>query len=85
VLTKPGLLGERQRDGLQELCSYPVTVIQDDSPETIQWLDALGAAAVVIRPDRYVFGTASTPAQLQALLVRLDEILQGAAAAVTVE
>jgi hypothetical protein len=45
----------------------------------------LGAAAVVIRPDRYVFGTASTPAQLQALLVRLDEILQGAAAAVTVE
>ncbi|OSP93255.1 3-(3-hydroxyphenyl)propionate hydroxylase [Burkholderia pseudomallei] len=85
VLAKPGLLGESQRDALQELYSYPVTIIEDDSLETAQWLDALGAAAVVIRPDRYVFGTASTPAQLQALLVRLNEALQGAAATVTAD
>jgi len=77
IVTRPGLLGNAKHDALRHLAPYPVTVIEDDSPETLAWLDELGAAAVVTRPDRYVFGTASTMAQLQALLVTLTERLQG--------
>ena len=33
-----------------------------------QWMQQLGCEAVVVRPDRYVFGAASDPAQLNRLV-----------------
>lgn len=82
ILMKPGLLGESQRDALRQLAPYPVTIIEDDSAGTHAWLDELDAAAVLVRPDRYVFGTASNLPQLQALLVQLAESLRGTKATV---
>jgi 3-(3-hydroxy-phenyl)propionate hydroxylase len=39
------------------------------------WLAERGLAAVVIRPDRYVFGTAATVGELDALTARLAQAL----------
>lgn len=56
-------------------CDWPVPVksivldddISDESGRLNQWLDATGATAVLVRPDRYVFGTGE-PAALAAAL-----------------
>jgi len=53
----------------ENLADFPVTVIEDSqSPELQKWLEEVGAKAVLVRPDRYVFGTASTAAELQSLV-----------------
>lgn len=38
------------------------------------WLQQLGANAVVLRPDRYVFGTANTAQELRQLMARLPTV-----------
>ena len=48
-----------------------VAVITEDTPSIRRALDAVGAPAVVIRPDRYVLGVASTPADLDRLTQRI--------------
>jgi len=75
IVARPGLLRDSHCDSLGALCAYPLAVIEDGSAETLAWLDALGAAAVVVRPDRYVLGSASDLRQLQAMLIRLSETL----------
>ena len=45
-------------------------VVEARDPALRTWLDAYGAAAVVLRPDRYVAGIASDAAGLQTLLRR---------------
>ncbi|VTU41145.1 3-(3-hydroxy-phenyl)propionate/3-hydroxycinnamic acid hydroxylase [Variovorax sp. PBS-H4] len=42
-------------------------VIDQPDPCLAQWLDAQGADAVVLRPDRYIVGVARTPGELDAL------------------
>ncbi len=44
------------------------------------WLAGAGAHVALVRPDRYVYGTAGSPAELQRLLRQLDTALFGAAA-----
>ncbi len=44
-----------------------VVVIDDDHDEVRAYLDALGKAAVVIRPDRYILGAADSAAELDAV------------------
>lgn len=39
------------------------------------WLDELGAGAVLVRPDFYVCGTASTPEQLHQLVADFTSAL----------
>ena len=41
------------------LAERQVVIVADDAPEHLSWLDEHGAAAMVIRPDRYVLGAAS--------------------------
>ena len=53
------------------------TVSQD--PAVGPWLEAIGAVAAVIRPDRYVLGTAATMAELAALLAPAATVHQDAA------
>jgi hypothetical protein len=43
------------------------------------YLDRLGCAAVVIRPDRYVLGTANSSAELRALLARIPLVREAVA------
>jgi 3-(3-hydroxy-phenyl)propionate hydroxylase len=42
--------------------------LQDSDGDLGQWLDAKAASAVLIRPDFYVFGTAATAAEVEALV-----------------
>jgi len=43
-------------------------VVAADSPAALAWLDRLGGCAVVLRPDRYIFGVAKTEQDLKALM-----------------
>ncbi len=42
-------------------------LLDDDVPEAQRYLDDLGCKAVLIRPDRYILGTATKPEELRAL------------------
>lgn len=50
------------------------TVVVDQGRETRAWLDQLDAAAVLVRPDRYILGTAKDAAELEALCSRIPAI-----------
>jgi 3-(3-hydroxy-phenyl)propionate hydroxylase len=45
-------------------------VVAAASPAVLAWLDRLEASAVVLRPDRYIFGVARTEPALEALIAR---------------
>jgi 3-(3-hydroxy-phenyl)propionate hydroxylase len=46
-------------------------VLREENSLFSDWLRASGAAAVVVRPDRYVFGAAANAAELNALIAEL--------------
>jgi 3-(3-hydroxy-phenyl)propionate hydroxylase len=52
-----------------------VVVLTEQDPLFANWLAESGAAAAVVRPDRYVYGVARTPDDLQPLLDRLSKSL----------
>jgi 3-(3-hydroxy-phenyl)propionate hydroxylase len=60
-----------------ELRGRAVDAADFDEPEALlhRWFDEAGCDAVVVRPDRYVFGTATGDAALTGLLGRLREAL----------
>ncbi len=64
VLARPDLAAmlPRHADG--------PTVVPASSPAAMAWLDRLGVAAVILRPDRYIFGVAQTERDLSALIER---------------
>lgn len=53
-----------ERLGIQTIC--------ESSGEVGAWLARLGVGAALVRPDRYLFGTASSPADVDDLLTRLE-------------
>jgi 3-(3-hydroxy-phenyl)propionate hydroxylase len=59
------------------LGSLGAVIVDDDSEELRNWVQALGAAAVVVRPDRYVYGTAHSADEFDALVDRLEAALTG--------
>jgi 3-(3-hydroxy-phenyl)propionate hydroxylase len=52
---------------IDRLGARGVVVLADDSPGCRDWLDDMGAEAVLVRPDRYVHGAARDLAELQDL------------------
>jgi len=44
-----------------------VAVLPTQEPPLLDWLDRHGAGAIMLRPDRYIMGLASTPGQLDAV------------------
>lgn len=50
-------------------------VLEEFSGEVQDWVAGLGAAAVIIRPDRYLFGAAGNSAELNALVAALETTL----------
>jgi len=52
--------------------SLGVHVLKEFSGEVRDWITGLGVAAVIIRPDRYLFGAAGNPAELDALVAVLE-------------
>ena len=65
-------IGAATRRALACLDAEP---IRADSIEAQSYLAAVGAGAVVIRPDHYVYGTAANAAELDALIARLARTL----------
>jgi 3-(3-hydroxy-phenyl)propionate hydroxylase len=53
-----------------------VRVIAQSSGEVGAWLDELGVGAVLVRPDRYIFGTADSPEDVDSLLNALRATVQ---------
>lgn len=52
----------------QLLADRKIVVVADNEPENLAWLDQHGAAAMLVRPDRYVLGAASSVQELDALM-----------------
>jgi len=50
-----------------DLTRRDIALVADDGPAVAAWLAALGAGAVLVRPDRYILGVAETPAQLRTM------------------
>ena len=48
-----------------------ITRLSETDGRFANWMAAHGAHAVVVRPDRYVYGVATDAAQLKALVERL--------------
>lgn len=49
------------------LADREIVVVADDAPEHLAWLDQHGAVAMLVRPDRYVLGAATSVQELDAL------------------
>lgn len=45
------------------------------------WLESTGVAAAIVRPDRYLLGTATTPQELAEMTTKLAAVLDGEPAA----
>ncbi len=50
------------------LADREIIVVADDAPEPRAWLQAAGAPAILVRPDRYVLGEAHSRQELSALV-----------------
>ena len=50
------------------LADREIMVVADDAPEPQAWLQAAGASAILVRPDRYVLGEAHSQQELNALV-----------------
>jgi 3-(3-hydroxy-phenyl)propionate hydroxylase len=50
-------------------------VIRDSSSGVAEWLEELDTKVVLVRPDRYIFGTARTPRDLEDLTTRLQALI----------
>ena len=46
------------------------------SPSLEEWLSRIGVGAVLVRPDRYVFGSANSPDEVESLLSQLEALIQ---------
>ena len=68
VATTPELLGGLATHARAALEVDEDTVVVTDPVKVAELLEAYAAQAVVVRPDRYVLGTAANPAQLERLL-----------------
>ncbi len=85
LVSDPACLSETSAETKALADSLGVSVVDDDSEEIRRWLEGLGVKAALVRPDRYVFGTASSGAELDAVVEALGLALtrtQSAAAPV---
>lgn len=73
--------GPPSHDGDQNAIWYIDTGVRSSMSEMLQeretllsdWLCNLGAVAAVIRPDRYVYGAASSPEELRRIVRELAD------------
>jgi 3-(3-hydroxy-phenyl)propionate hydroxylase len=67
ALLQPEFAAALPPETLAQLASREVIVVADDGPEQQAWLRTVDAPAVLVRPDRYVLGTARSVAELNSL------------------
>lgn len=76
VVGDPDTIAEAAEETKSNWRSLDVAVLEGRHDEVVAWVKSLGAGAVVIRPDRYVFGLAATGADLDRLTGLLESQLQ---------
>jgi 3-(3-hydroxy-phenyl)propionate hydroxylase len=54
---------------------FDTTVLTDAGEEVDEWLSSLEASAVILRPDRYILGVASSSADLDAITAEARRFL----------
>jgi len=74
LLVRPGLSGP---DASRGWAGHELATLEADSPAAIDWLDRLNADAALIRPDRYLLGTATGRQGLERLLREGLDIIRG--------
>ena len=67
ALLRPDFAAALPAETLGRLAEREVVVVADDAPEQQAWLQALGAPAALVRPDRYVLGAAHSMHDLDTL------------------
>jgi 3-(3-hydroxy-phenyl)propionate hydroxylase len=67
VLLQPHFAASLPAETLEHLARREIVVVADDAPEPNTWLQRIGAPAVLMRPDRYVLGTARSVQELNSL------------------
>jgi 3-(3-hydroxy-phenyl)propionate hydroxylase len=75
MVCKPALLDSAQKLRRQIRQALDVVVIPADSPELLQALEARETAAVLLRPDGYVFASANDAAELASFSHHLPTML----------
>jgi 3-(3-hydroxy-phenyl)propionate hydroxylase len=67
ALLRPAFAATLPPGLLERLARADVAVVADEAAELQDWLRAVEAQAVLVRPDRYVLGAARTPQEMEAL------------------
>lgn len=73
LLGVPPFIAELPPSLQEALSQRDLVVVVDDVPSLQEWLKAHEAKAVVVRPDRYVLGSAHDETDLSALLMAVPE------------
>ena len=67
VLLQPHFAASLPAETLEHLARREIVVVADAAPEPNTWLQRIDAPAVLVRPDRYVLGTARSVQELNSL------------------
>ena len=67
VLLQPHFAASLPAETLEHLAKREIVVVTDDAPEQKAWLQRIDAPAALVRPDRYVLGTARSVQELNSL------------------
>jgi 3-(3-hydroxy-phenyl)propionate hydroxylase len=67
MLLQPHFAASLPAETLEHLARREIVVVADDAPEQKTWLQRIDAPAVLVRPDRYVLGTAHSVQELNSL------------------
>ena len=68
AMLQPEFAASLPGEMLGRLAGREIIVVADDAPEPRAWLQAAGAPAILVRPDRYVLGEAHSRQGLNALV-----------------
>lgn len=66
-MLRPEFLAALPAKTRASLAEREIVVVADDALAPLSWLDAHNAAAMLVRPDRYILGVAHTVDDLDAL------------------
>lgn len=73
LITSPPFEAEMPETARDELNQRGVTLVADGSEILRDWFQDHDLGAALLRPDRYILGTAKTPSELPALLAYFDK------------
>ena len=71
AVMRPAFAATLPHDALDRLAARGAVLVADDAPGVAALLDGLSAEAVLLRPDRYVFGAARDAAEMRQLAAAL--------------